>query len=126
MVRIEFPSMPRDSLVVLAEDDPLAHAVAFLPRQIAAVSVHNNFMDPARCTRLQARVEDRIRRHAGPIYLLREIKDSPAAAEPYKAYGLSIQGTCVPIVDSLKDLQLCPLLRTEVTPPICPSSAIGR
>lgn len=126
MVRVEFPSMPTNSLVVLAEDDPLAHAVAFLPRQVAAISIHNNFMDPARCTRLQARVEERIRRHTGSFYLLREVKDSPAAIEPYKAYGLSIQGACVPIVDSLRDLQLCPLSRTEIKPPICLSSAADR
>jgi hypothetical protein len=126
MVRVEFPALPRDSLVVLAEDDPLAHAVAFLSRRIAAVSLHNNFMDPARCTRLQARVEARIRRHTGPLYLLREVKEAPAAGEPYKAYGLSIQGACAAVVDSLKDLQLCPLSRTEVRPPICLASAAGR
>lgn len=126
MVRVEFPSMSSNSLVVLADDAPLAHAVAFLPQQVAAISLHNNFMDPTRCTRLQARVEERIRRHGGAFYLLREVKDSPSTAEPYKAYGLSIQGTCLPIIDSLKDLQLCPLSRTEITPPICLSSAADR
>jgi hypothetical protein len=126
MVRVEFPSLPPDSLVVIADDDPLAHAVAFLPRQVAALSLRNNFMDPTRCTRLQGQVEERIRGHAGPFYLLREVKDVPALAGPYNAYGLSIDGACVPIVDSLRDLQLCPLARTDIKPPICLSSAAGR
>jgi hypothetical protein len=126
MVRVEFPAISASSLVVIADDDPLAHAVAFLPRQVAALSLHNNFMDPSRCTRLQERVEKRIRDHAGPFYLLREVKNSPATTGAYHAYGLSIQGACLPIVDSLKDLQLCPLSRTEIKPSICPSSTVGR
>jgi hypothetical protein len=75
---------------------------------------------------LQGQVEERIRGHAGPFYLLREVKDVPALAGPYNAYGLSIDGACVPIVDSLRDLQLCPLARTDIKPPICLSSAAGR
>lgn len=126
MVRVEFPSIPTNSLVVLAEDDPLAHAVVYLPRQVAAISLHNNFMDPARCTRLQARVEERIKHHAGPFYLLREVKETRSDAEPYRSYGLSIQGKCLPVVDSLDDVELCPLSRTEITPPICLSSVPGR
>jgi hypothetical protein len=126
MVRIEFPSIPANSLVVLAEDDPLAHAVVYLPKQVAAISLHNNFMDPARCTRLQARVEERLKHHTGPFYLLREVKETRSDAEPYRSYGLSTQGECLPVVDSLDDLELCPLSRTEITPPICLSSVPGR
>ncbi len=126
MVSVRFPALAHDSLVVLAEDEPLGHAVAFLPSRVAAISVYNNFMDPERCTRLQAKAEARIRQHGGPMYLLRTSREVPATHGRYEVYGLSISGECLPVADSLVPLQLCPLSREVVIPPRCPWSAPGR
>ncbi|WP_454828575.1 glycosyltransferase family 87 protein [Pseudoxanthomonas wuyuanensis] len=126
MVDVEYPVFPVDSMVVLAEDAPLAHAVAFLPAQVPALSLANNFMAPDRCTRLQAGVERRISAHTGPLFLLREAKDAPLDHGPFEAYGLSVEGNCMPVKDSLMAVELCPLLRTETATPRCPSPAPDR
>ncbi|GAB2496072.1 hypothetical protein GCM10027084_06720 [Pseudoxanthomonas sangjuensis] len=124
MVDVRFPPFPRDSLVLLAGIDPLGHAVAFLPSDVAAVSLSNNFMDPQRCTRLQDRVESRIRSHRGPLYLMRQA--TPAAA-PFQAYGLAISGSCVPVADSLVPVELCALRRAApTTARSCSWTAAGR
>lgn len=126
MVSVDFPTLPVDSMVLLAEDAPLAHAVAFLPKQVPALSLANNFMAPERCTRLQARVEQRIAEHRGALFLLREAKDTPLNQGPFEAYGLSIGGSCVPVEDSLMAVELCPLARTTMATQLCPSSAPGQ
>lgn len=126
MVSVAFPPIAGDSLVLLAEDTPLGHAVAFLPASVPALSLHNNFMDPDRCTRLQARVERRIREHRGPIHLLREMQDPPTTEGRFQAYGLSLLEECLPIDDSLARLELCPLSRTSVTAVRCPWPPPGR
>lgn len=125
MVSVRMPALPADSLVVLADDDPMAYAVAYLPRRIAAVSIRNNFMAPTRCTGLQVAAEQRVRSHEGPVYLLR-LASTPAANEALGAYGLVAQGPCLPVSTSLGDLALCPLTRGTPTPTVCAATAPGR
>lgn len=116
MVDVRFPPLPDDSLVVLGTTEPLGYAVAFLPRDVPAISLYNNFMAPDRCTRLQARVETRVRTHAGPIFLLREPPGAEAAGTPWQAYGLVQHAPCQPVSSNIGKLELCPLVR-EATPP---------
>lgn len=111
MVEVRFPVLPRDSMVLLSSTDALGHAAAFLPNDVPAISLSNNFMSPDRCTRLQARVETRIGDHAGPLFLLRETPTAERVPTPFDAYGLSIAGRCLPIADSLVSTELCPLQR---------------
>ncbi len=125
MVSVRMPALPADSLVVLADDDPMAYTVAYLPRRIAAVSIRNNFMAPTRCTGLQVAAEQRVRSHEGPVYLLR-LASTPAANEALGAYGLVAQGPCLPVSTSLGDLALCPLARGTPTPTVCAATAPGR
>jgi hypothetical protein len=119
MVDVRYPALPAGSMVLLGNDQPLGYAVAYLPPDIAAISVRNNFMAPDDCTRLQARAEARVRAHAGPFFLLREPAgtDAPAAERPWRAYGLEQRGTCRPVASNLGKLELCPLVR-EFTPPV--------
>ncbi|WP_334178996.1 glycosyltransferase family 87 protein [Pseudoxanthomonas sp.] len=124
MISVQMPALPEGSLVVLADDDPLAYAVSYLPRTVPAISMHNNFMTPARCTDLQARVEQRVRRHAGPVFLLRKATGSPMS-DAILAYGLRAEGACLSAPTSLDELELCPLMRGTPTPTICAATAPG-
>ncbi len=126
MVDVRLPALPRDALVVLAEDKPLGYAVAYLPVDVPAVSIHNNFMTPERCTRLQARAEHRVRQHTGPLLLLREVPGSTPPAEHYQAYGLALGGACQAVPTNLGQLEICPLERRAATPTICPAPVPGR
>jgi hypothetical protein len=125
MVQVQFPPLAVGALVVVSTDAPVGHAVAFLPRNVPAISVANNFMRPQSCSGLQAAAEARIRDHQGAFYLLRETKTdlSDTFANEYKHYGLMLDGTCHPIVDSLRPLELCALHRTRSVTPLCPSPA---
>jgi hypothetical protein len=124
MVSVQFPPLADDAMVLLSDMDPLAHAVAFLPANVPALSLRNNFMSPQVCTRLQAKVEHRIRAHQGSLYLLRQISETGSTETPYEAYGLELQGTCLPVADSLKPLELCPLARNATpTAVLCPLPA---
>lgn len=126
MVDVEFPQLPPDSMVLLAEDAPLAHAVVFLPRAVPALSIANNFMSPERCTGLQAEAERRIAHHRGPLFLLREAKPDASLAGAYNAYGLVLSDACLPVQDSLMKVELCPLTRNPVAEAICPGTAPDR
>ena len=124
MLPVHTPAIPADSLVVLADDNPMAYAVAYLPRTVPAISIQNNFMTPERCTRLQAIAEQRVRQHAGPIFLLRKVSGSPMP-EAVLAYGLAAEGTCLPMPTSLDALELCPLVRRMPTPTVCAATPAG-
>jgi len=126
MIDVDVPPLPEGSMVLLADDDPLGHAVAFLPRSVPALSLSNNFMKPRRCTRMQAGIERRIQEHRGALYLLRVRQDPPATGGHFEAYGLSLHGSCLPIEGNLASLELCPLSRPAVSPTQCPWPAPDR
>lgn len=128
MVQVQFPPLADDALVVISTDAPVGHAVAFLPRNVPAISVANNFMRPQQCTGLQAAAEARIHDHQGAFYLLRETKTdlSDPASNAYQHYGLELEGACQPIVDSLRPLELCTLHRARSVTPLCPFPAHDR
>lgn len=124
MISVHVPALPDASLVVLAHDDPMAYAVAYLPRTVPAIAIHNNFMTPTRCTRLQAVAEQRVRQHIGPLFLLRKTSATPTP-EAISAYGLATSGACLPMPTSLDALELCPLARSTPTPTVCAATAPG-
>lgn len=124
MISVHVPALPADSLVVLAHDDPMAYAVAYLPKTVSAISIHNNFMTPARCTGLQSLAEQRVRLHAGPLFLLRKASASPMP-DAIRAYGLAANGACLSMPTSLDDLTLCPLVRETTTPTVCAATPPG-
>ncbi|WDS34603.1 glycosyltransferase 87 family protein [Pseudoxanthomonas sp.] len=125
MVQVQFPPLANDALVVISTASPVGHAVAFLPKDVAAVSLANNFMRPQQCTRLQAAAEARLRDHKGALYLLKEARTdlSDPVANAYQDYGLEKEGACQPIVDNLRPLELCPLRWVRSLTPLCPLTA---
>lgn len=127
MIEVRFPQLPHDALVLLASTDALGHAVAFLPSDIPAISLSNNFMDPTRCTRMQDRIESRVRDHQGPLFLLRATSTEEQIAPAFHYYNLSVAGRCLPVADSLAPIELCPLRRSpSITARNCAWTAIGR
>ena len=112
MVDVRLPALPPDSLVVLSSVHALGYAVAFLPDDVPAVSISNNFMHPQNCTRLQAEAERRIRGHRGPLWLLRlEQAGNDFRASAISLYGLAEQDQCVKVATNIDPLVLCRLER---------------
>lgn len=127
MIDVRFPALPRDALVLLAGDYPLGYAVAFLPTEVPAISLANNFMAPERCTRLQDRVESRVREHRGPLYLLRETPKPDKPAPAFAAYDLAIASDCAAVAGGLAPIELCPLQRgARVSARYCSWTAAGQ
>jgi len=122
MIAVKYPPLPAGSLVLTSTERPIAYAVAFLPREVPAMAVRNNFMDPQRCAGLQQRVERTIAHHRGPLWLLRPVPPDPPASERIALYGLSVSGACAPLEDNTGDLELCPLARAPFAP-ICVGAA---
>lgn len=122
MIEVSYPSLPKNSVVLTSTNHPIGHALAFLPRDVPAMAIHNNFMDPQRCTRLQERVERTVATNAGPLWLLRPVRVDPPAAERMALYGLTVNGACRPLHNTLAKLELCPLARAPFAP-ICVKAA---
>ncbi len=118
MIAVKYPPLPAGSVVLTSTERPIAYAVAFLPRDVPAMAVRNNFMDPQRCAGLQERVERTVASHPGPLWLLRPVRPDAPAGERIALYGLSVSGACTLLDDNLGDLELCPLARAPFAP-IC-------
>lgn len=115
----DWPTLTADAMVVTATDAPLAFFMLGLPDRIPALAIRNNIMDPRRCAVLQARVEARIRDHAGPIWLLEDDQDRPDIREGRSLardyYGLQVTGKCKYIRSTFGQLRLCPLQHVPIT-----------
>ncbi|SDY25159.1 hypothetical protein [Lysobacter enzymogenes] len=122
MIAVKFPPLPAGSVVLTSTEHPIAYAVAFLPHEVPAMAVRNNFMDPQRCTRLQERVERTVAANPGPLWLLRPVRPDPPASDRIALYGLSVSAACTPLDNNMGDLELCPLARAPFAP-ICVKTA---
>jgi hypothetical protein len=113
--------LPRDAMVVSAEDEPLAFMALALPREVPFLGLGTNIVRAGECNGLHRRAEAALRAHAGPVFLVstRVLTD---ADEPRRMlqrdYGLYDAGACVPYVNQLGPVQLCPQQRRPV-PPRC-------
>ena len=123
-VEADWPTLPPNAMVVTAADSPLGYFMLGLPDRIPALAIRNNLMHPRRCTRLQARVEARLRDHRGPIWLLEEDQDRSDIAEGRSLardfYGLQVAANCTYIRSTFGRVRLCPLQRSpEPVPTHC-------
>jgi hypothetical protein len=127
-VEIQMPPLPSRSMIVLSGTSALAYAVTALPDDVAAISIENNFMQPDRCTNLQAAAEHRIATHTGPLWLLRgSAGEDSGERDAGRFYGLVESGPCQPVTSNFDDLSLCPM-RRDPRPVLCamPASTTGR
>jgi MFS family permease len=108
MVSVEFPALGANPLIVLDTNQPIAHAVAFLPSSVAAVAIGNGFISPTFCTKLQLRLLSTLEHHAGSMYLLQPVGTDPSSGH-LADYGLARSGACRAVRDSLAPLELCPI-----------------
>jgi len=125
-VDVRMPSLPRDSMIVLSGESPIAYAVTALPDDVAAISIENNFMHPTSCTALTAAAERRIATHVGPLWLMRSNgpTDDSGQLSAQRDYGLVVSAPCRQVASNLGVLSLCPL-RRDPRPVLCATRAPG-
>jgi hypothetical protein len=85
------------------------------------VGVENNLMSPQRCTTLQARAEQLVLTHPGPIWLLNMVGPDAALAQQRLSwfYGLQPAGRCMAWSNGLAPAQLCPQRRSRIAVARC-------
>jgi hypothetical protein len=116
-------SLPRDAMVVSAEDEPLAFMALALSPEVPFLGLGTNIVRAGGCNGLHRRAEAALRAHTGPVWLLstRVLTD---ADEPRRMlqhdYGLYDTGACVPYGNQLGAVQLCPQHRQPL-PRRCPA-----
>jgi hypothetical protein len=111
--------LPRDALVVSAQDEPMAYFALALPAQTPFLGLGTNIVRFGECNGLRRRADARLQAHAGPVWLLRtralEATDAPRRMLEDE-YGLYEAGACRDYANELGPLQLCPLQRRPVAP----------
>jgi hypothetical protein len=107
------PPLGDGAVVVTATGDPLAHVALGLPGNVPLLGLANNFMQPERCTALQARASARLRTQAGPIWLLEDPTQPPGPPRATLAthYGLVAAGECLDAGSPVGPARLCRLHR---------------
>ncbi len=122
-VQVRMPALPRGSMLIQSGIGGSSYALTALPADIPAIAIDNNLMHPEECTNLEVQAENRIRAHAGPLWLLRGSRavDDDGEHVASIAYGLVVSGPCQPVENNLGALRLCPLRRDPRPLPCLPS-----
>lgn len=110
---------PRRSMVLLAGAEPLGYVVPFFPPEIPFLRLEGWFVGPtARPNRHIDLMRERIRLHAGPIYVLfRTRYETQRAIDALTAFDLKIRlDECVPLrphidLNEKETLAFCPVER---------------
>lgn len=105
------PTLPNDSLVLLAGRGPQGYLAAALPDAIPAYGLDNSIVTPAHCTGLRVAIGQKLRSHRGPLWSLGPRPEDAADAwlRYGRRYGLFVDGPCRPVVTPIETLFLCPL-----------------
>ena len=109
---VEVAPVPRDALVILASDAPIAYLLPFMTPTARFVAGHNNLIRPGEGTMLTKWSERTIREHTGPLFSLSH--DDGMAAQVYAANRLAtVPGSCSVVRTNMPGaaLQLCRLER---------------
>jgi hypothetical protein len=126
MLGIQPAPIPRGSLVLIANDEPIAFMALGLSRETPLVAVSDNILSPKDCSQMQLRAKDIIARHPGPIWLLSGDSGSNASGQRLLSdfYGLRQSGgQCRDFKSSLQTALLCPQMR--VSPPTLCEAPVG-
>ncbi|MDZ4325778.1 MAG: hypothetical protein U1A73_12320 [Pseudomonas sp.] len=106
---ISLPTLPSDSMVVIASQEPLAYFAIGLPDDMPVIAVQNNLMAPGRCMGLQVEAMRRISAHRGKFWLLSaDSADSVRAQQVARtSLGLEPAASCVSLGSAIGPGQLC-------------------
>jgi hypothetical protein len=111
--------LPRDALVVSAQDEPMAYFALALPADLPFLGLGTNIVRRGECNGLRRRADAALQAHTGPVWLLRtralEATEAPRRMLEDE-YGLYEAGACREYGNGLGPLQLCPLQRRPVAP----------
>ena len=110
---VQFPELERNAMVVLTTGAPMAYVLPLIvPATARNVGIDNGFIDARRTTRMEDRIFQVIRTHAGPIYSL---ADRPGqGVDALLARGLlRVTETCIPVHSNIvaEPLELCRVVR---------------
>ena len=127
-VSAKIPSLPQDSMVMMATLEPLGFIVPSLPPKVPVISVINNFMNPAwgGHAKLHVLAAQRIAQHKGPLFALVNASQTEEKyymgipiAEMLLALGLEVDfKECKSIITPMMvdNVALCGVRRVPVTP----------
>ncbi len=110
----EPPALPARSLVILGCVHPYAYEIPFFRHDARFVSPANNFLMPGQSNLLARRIEETIRTHDGPLFLMevrsRVAQDAATLAHFRLAYA---EAPCQPVRSPMSDnfVQVCRLRR---------------
>ena len=109
---VAVPPVEPHALILLINDEPMAHVLPFFPADGRFLGVRTNFVNPQQTNRMAAEVARVIRTHAGPMYAL---AFPPGSGEDVLAAHRvrRAAGGCAPVVTNLlrRPLELCRLER---------------
>lgn len=112
-VAVSAPQLPKNALVIMLDDAPMAYVAAFEPRSVRFVGANSNLLRPGQDSLMAKQAEAAIRSAKGPIWGL---EYPPAAAENEQTlhyYGLHRVPPCLTVISNIdgNSLRLCPLQR---------------
>jgi len=108
------PALPARSLVILGYVHPYAYEITFFQPDARFVSPYNNFIRYGEGNLLSKRINEVIRSHTGPVFILEMKSRLPADLQTVTHFGFEYApGPCLPIRSPMADNyeQVCPLRR---------------
>jgi hypothetical protein len=117
--------LPRDALVISAEDEPLAFMALALPPEVPFIGLGTNIVRSGECSGLRRRADAALAAHTGPVWLVgtRVLTELDAPRRMlHEEYGLYDAGACIEYPNELGPVQVCRQERRPV-PPRCPVAA---
>jgi len=115
---VAVPELPPRSLVIVGYAHPMSYVIPFFRADARFVSPANNFILPGEKHRLAVRIEEAIRAHDGPLFMLHYGAREPRDEATLRYFGLAAEdAACQPIASSMSwnAMRLCPLRR--IAPP---------
>ena len=113
---VRVPDLPPGSLVIMGFSHPLAYNIPFFRPDARFVSPASNFLMPGQQNLLARRIEEVIRAHRGPIYLMEYRTRVGQDPLTLAHFGLGFAAApCLPIRSPLSDnfVQVCPVERLK-------------
>jgi hypothetical protein len=109
---VKAPQLPPDSLVIVGYIHPYAYEIPFFRSDARFVSPVNNFLALGQKNLMARAVEDAIRTHRGPVYLMQMRSGNSQDTATIQYFNLAFSGErCLGVQSPMSDnyVQVCPL-----------------